>query len=299
MGLTTSTDTIRVRSAGAIHAPRRSRLRLSTILRHAIIIFFCLIILLPIAWVILMSIKSIPDSYTGSLWPQEFDFSHYSYVFKKMPNVLQNFRNSIVVTFATVVITSLCAVFAGYALVHLRLPGRALVISLLVGTLFFPTRLVSLIGIFQIQNAIGLINTLPGLILPYVTLNLALSILIMRSIFEQISYEIVEAAKIDGASSWRILWQIMLPLIVNGLVVLVIVNFVTAWGEYLLAYTLTNDQSVRTLPVVLATTFGGFGEWAWPRLAAIYIMAIAPGLLGFAIAQRWYMKGLAEGALKA
>ena len=90
----------------------------------------------------------------------------------------------------------------------------------------------------------------------------------------------------------------MVPLAINGVVVLIIVNFVTAWGEYLLAYTLTNDQSVRTLPVVLATTFGGFGEWAWPRLAAIYIMAILPGILGFAIAQQWYMKGLSEGALK-
>jgi ABC-type glycerol-3-phosphate transport system permease component len=289
-----------VRRGGMTSMPRRrGRLKLSTLLLHAIIIFFCVIIVLPIIWVILMSIKSIPDAYTGSLWPGEFDFSHYGYVFRKMPNVLQNFRNSIVVTFATVVITSLCAILAGYALVHLRLPGRVVVLSILVGTLFFPTRLVSLIGIFQIQNAVGLINTLPGLILPYITLNLALSILVMRGIYEQISYEIVEAAKIDGASSWRILWQIMLPLIANGIVVLVIINFVSAWGEYLLAYTLTNDQSVRTLPVVLATTFGGFGEWAWPRLAAIYIMAILPGLLGFAIAQRWYMKGLAEGALKA
>jgi ABC-type glycerol-3-phosphate transport system permease component len=278
---------------------RRSRLRLTTILRHAVIIFFCLLIVVPILWVLLMSIKSIPDAYTGSLWPRKFDFSHYGYVFDKMPNVLVNFRNSIIVTLSTVIVTSLCAILAGFALVHLRLPGRALILSLLVGTLFFPTRLVSLIGIFQIQNKVGLINTLPGLILPYITLNLALSILIMRGIYEQISYEIVEAAKIDGASSWRILWQIMVPLIANGVVVLVIVNFVTAWGEFLLAYTLTNDQSVRTLPVVLATTFGGFGEWAWPRLAAIYIIAIAPGLLTFAFAQRWYMKGLAEGALKA
>jgi len=256
-------------------------------------------IVLPILWVLLMSIKTIPDSYTGSLFPREFDFSHYSYVFNKMPNVLVNFRNSIIVTLSTVVITSLCAILAGFALVHLRLPGRVLIISLLVGTLFFPTRLVSLIGIFQIQVKFGLINSLPGLILPYITLNLALSILVMRGIYEQISYEIVEAAKMDGASSWRILWQIMVPLIANGIVVLVIVNFVTAWGEYLLAYTLTNDQSVRTLPVVLASTFGGFGEWAWPRLAAIYIMAITPGLLTFAFAQRWYMKGLTEGALKA
>lgn len=298
METTSSISPIHTRQVAPV-SQRQSRLRLTTILRHAIIIFFCVTIVLPILWVLLMSIKSIPDSYTGSLFPREFDFSHYRYVFDKMPNVLTNFRNSIVVTLSTVIITSLCAILAGYALVHLRLPGRALIISLLVGTLFFPTRLVSLIGIFEIQVKVGLINTLPGLILPYVTLNLALSILIMRGIYEQISAEIVEAAKIDGASSWRILWQIMVPLIANGIVVLVIVNFVTAWGEYLLAYTLTNDQSVRTLPVVLASTFGGFGEWAWPRLAAIYIMAITPGLLTFAFAQRWYIKGLAEGALKA
>jgi ABC-type glycerol-3-phosphate transport system permease component len=279
--------------------PRRPRPKLGAVLRHATIIFFCLVVLVPIAWVLLMSIKSIPAAYTGDLWPKEFDFSHYGYVFQKMPNVLQNFKNSIIVTFATVVLTSVCAILVGYALVHLRLPGRMLLIGILVGTLFFPTRIVSLIGIFQIQKSLGLFNTLLGLILPYVTLNLAISILIMRSIYQQISFEIVEAAKIDGASSWRILWQIMLPLISNGLVVLVIINFVSAWGEYLLAYTLTNDQSVRTLPVVLASVSGGFGEWAWPRIAAVYILAITPGILAFAFAQRWYMKGLSEGALKA
>jgi ABC-type glycerol-3-phosphate transport system permease component len=297
MEATQSVETVHSREE-APSSRHRKRVNLSKILLHATIIFFCLIVVLPVAWVILMSIKSIPDAYTGDLWPKQFDFTHYRYVFEKMPNVLQNFANSIIVTFSTVVITSICAILAGYALVHLRLPGKVVVLSLLVGTLFFPTRLVSLIGIFQIQNKVGLINTRVGLILPYVTLNLALSILIMKGVFETISHEIVEAARIDGASSWRTLWQIMVPLAINGVVVLIIVNFVTAWGEYLLAYTLTNDQSVRTLPVVLATTFGGFGEWAWPRLAAIYIMAIAPGLLGFAIAQQWYMKGLSEGALK-
>lgn len=297
MDIARSMETVQIREAAAVIPPKR-RLKFTTILMHAIIIFFCLIIVLPIAWVLLMSIKSIPDAYTGKLWPEQFDFTHYQYVFEHIPTLLRNFTNSIIVTFATVVITSLCALFAGYALVHLRLPGAVVVVSLLVGTLFFPTRIVSLIGIFEIQTAIGLHNTLIGLILPYVTLNLAISILTMRSIFEQISHEIVDAAKIDGASSWRILWEIMLPLVVNGLVVLVIVNFVTAWGEFLLAVTLTNDQEVRTLPVVLATTFGGFGEWAWPRIAAVYIMAILPGLIGFAVAQRWYMKGLTEGALK-
>jgi multiple sugar transport system permease protein len=277
---------------------RRRKLPIATVLLHAVIIFFCLVIVVPIGWVILRSIMPIPEAYTGQLWPSHFDFSHYSYVFEHIPGFFRNFTNSVIVTTSTVILTSVCAVLAGYALVHLPLPGRGIVVSVLVGTLFFPARLVSLIGIFQIQNAIGLINTLPGLILPYVTLSLAISILIMRGVFETVSTEIVDAAKIDGANSWRTLWEIVLPLIANGLVVLVIVNFVTAWGEYLLAATLTNDQSVRTMPVVLATTFGGFGEWAWPRISAVYIMAITPGIVAFALAQRWYMKGLLEGALK-
>jgi ABC-type glycerol-3-phosphate transport system permease component len=297
MGVTQPIDYDRTHEA-APSSPHRTRIKFSRILLHATIIFFCLIVVVPVAWVLLMSIKSIPDTYTGLLWPKHFDFTHYGYVFDRMPNVLQNFANSIIVTTSTVALTCTCAVLAGYALVHLRLPGRAIVLALLIGTLFFPTRIVSLIGIFEVQSALHLTNTLPGIILPYVTLNLALSILIMKGVFETISHEIVDAAKIDGASSWRTLWNVMLPLAVNGVVVLIIVNFVTAWGEYLLAYTLTNDQSVRTLPVVLATVTGGFGEWAWPRIAAVYVMAILPGILGFAIAQQWYMKGLSEGALK-
>jgi ABC-type glycerol-3-phosphate transport system permease component len=275
-----------------------ARLRIRTVLLHVILITFCLIILLPLAWVFLLSVKSTQDAYTGTFWPQRFDFSHYGYVFRQMPTLVQNMINSIVVTLSTVVLTSTCAVLAGFALVHLRLPGRALVISLLVGSLFFPTRLISLIAIFEIQNQLHLLNTIIGLILPYVTLNLAISILIMRGIFEQISPEIVDASHIDGCSSWGTLRLVLLPLVKNGLVVLIIVNFFTAWGEDLLAVTLTNDQIVRTVPVVLASAFGGLGEWDWPRIAAVYIMVIAPGIVAFAIAQRWYMKGLLEGALK-
>ncbi len=280
------------------YVPHRPRIRWRTILLHGIIWFFCAIILLPLLWVALRSISAIPDAYTGRLIPQNFDFSHYSYVFEHIPTFVQNYTNSIIVTTSTVVITSVIAILAGYALVHLKLPWGWVLVAVLVGTLFFPTRIVAIIGIYDIQARLGLINTLVGLILPYVTLNLAISILIMRGVFETVSHEMVEAAKMDGASAMRILLQIMLPLIVNGIVVLVIVNFVTAWGEYLLAVTLTNDQSVRTLPVVLATTFGGFGEWQWPRISAVYLLAILPGIIAFAFAQRWYMKGLQEGALK-
>lgn len=297
MEIAKAVPSIRVREI-ALAAPRRPRIRVTTILLHATIIFFCLVILLPLAWIVLLSIKSVQDAAVGALWPKRFDFGHYAYVFKHIPLVFQNYANTVIVTSTTVILAGVCAVLAGYALAHLRLPGKSLIFTLLVASLFFPTKLVSIIGIFQIQMALHLHNTLPGLILPYVTLSLIVSVLVMRGIFEQISSELLDAARIDGASSWRILTEILLPLIVNGLVVLVIINFVTAWGEYVLAVTLTNDQSVRTLEVVLASVAGGFGQWEWPRLAAVYVMAITPGIVAFAIVQRWYMKGLLEGALK-
>jgi ABC-type glycerol-3-phosphate transport system permease component len=278
--------------------PRRRPVPLGTIVRHVVLVVFMLIILLPLAWVLLLSIKSIPDAYRPGFWPQHFDFTHYTYAITNIPTLPRNMLNSVVVTLSTVVITTICAVLGGYALVHLTLRGRAIVLGLLVASLFFPTRVTSLIAIFETQRALGLINTTVGLILPYVTLNLALSVFIMRGIFEQISHELVDAARIDGAGPWRTLLSVLLPLTRNGIVVVIIVNFVSAWGEYLLGVTLTNDQEVRTLPVVLAGAFGGMGQWAWPRIAAVYVIAIAPGLAAFALSQRWYMQGLQEGALK-
>jgi ABC-type glycerol-3-phosphate transport system permease component len=279
--------------------PQRRRIPTGTIVRHVILAMFALIILFPIFWVLLLSIKSLPDAYQNEIWPNAFDFSHYSYSLEHIPTLPRNFLNSVIVTTGTVVITTIAAVLAGYALVHLRTPGRVIVISLLVASMFFPTRVTAIVAIWQIQKSLGLLNSTWGLILPYVTLNLALSVFIMRGMFQSIPTELADAARIDGAGPVGMLLRVMLPLVTNGIVVVVIVNFVSAWGEYLLAATLTNDQSVRTLPVVLASASGGMGAWAWPRIAAVYVMAITPGLIMFGIAQRWYMKGLTEGALKS
>ena len=149
---------------------------------------------------------------------------------------------------------------------------------MLLSSLYFPTRVVSVISIYEIQDHLDLINSTSGLILPYITLSLAISVLIMRSIFQLIPHELIDAARIDGAGPWRTLWVVGLPLAKNGLVVIIIVNFVTAWGEYLLGATLTNDQVVRTMPVVLASAQGGMGQWAWPRIAAVYVIVVLPGI---------------------
>jgi ABC-type glycerol-3-phosphate transport system permease component len=272
---------------------------LGTFFRHAVINFFVLIILLPIAWVLLLSVKSLPDAYSGAILPTEsLRLEHYNFVLTRIPQLPQNLTNSLIVTFGSVLLTCICAVMAGYALVHLRTPGKAIIIGLCTATLFFPTRLLSLIPIYEIQRATNLLNSVWGLILPYVTLNLALSILTMRGIFEQVPNELVEASRIDGCGAWQTLFRVMLPLITNGLVVLIIINFVSAWGEFLFASTLTNDQSKRTLIVVLARAFGGVGAFSYPRLGALYTMVILPGVIAFALAQRLYFKGLTEGAIK-
>ncbi|PJF40218.1 MAG: carbohydrate ABC transporter permease [Chloroflexi bacterium] len=280
-------------------AKKRPHWKKGTILRHAVIIMFLLVILLPLAWVLLLSIKSRPDAYSGNLWPENFDFTHYRFVFEQIETLPRNFFNSIYVTGGTVLITTVSAVLAGYALVHLKIRGRHIIVGLLLASLYFPTRVVSIISIFQIQDFLGLINSTSGLILPYVTLNLAISVLIMRSIFQQLPTELIDAARIDGAGAWRTFWVVALPLAVNGIVVIIVVNFVTAWGEFLIGSTLTNDQSVRTMPVVLASAQGGMGQWAWPRIAAVYVIVVTPGIVAFAAAQKLFFKGLMEGALKA
>jgi ABC-type glycerol-3-phosphate transport system permease component len=271
----------------------------SVIVRHAVINFFLFLIVLPLVWVLIMSVKTLPDAIRGDFWPRHYDFTHYSYVFERIKTLPYNLFNSVYVTFFTVLITTICAVLAGYSLVHLRPWGSGLVVTALLVSLYFPVRVVSLISIYETQHFLGLINQTAGLILPYVTLQLAISILIMRSMFQLVPHELIEAARIDGAGPWRTLWLVGLPMVRNGLVVILIVNFVTAWGEYLLCVTLIDDEKARTMPVVLAAAQSGQGQWAWPNIAAVYMIVVAPGLVAFIFAQKLFFRGLMEGALKA
>ena len=270
----------------------------SAIVRHTVINFFNLIILLPLSWVLLMSVKTLPDAMRGDFWPKHFDFTHYTYVFHRIPTLPMNLFNSIYVTAATVMITTICAVLAGYALVHIRPRGAGLIVAALLVSLYFPVRVASIISIYETQHWLGLINKTAGLILPYITLQLAISILIMRSMFQLVPHEMFESARIDGAGHWRALWEVGLPMVRNGLVVIFIVNFVAAWGEYLFCVTLIDDEAKRTMPVVLAAAQGGQGQWAWPNFAAVYVIVVTPGIIAFTFAQKLFFKGLLEGALK-
>ena len=118
---------------------------LTNIIRHTLIVFFMLTILLPLAWVLLLSIKSMTDSMRGNLWPRKFDFNHYAYVFEKIDTLPQTLFHSLYITSAPVLLTAICAVLAGYAIVHLRPKGSRFLVTVLVLSLYFTTRVVSII----------------------------------------------------------------------------------------------------------------------------------------------------------
>src|ERR1700716_4041028 len=124
--------------AGAIPSPRR-RVKPGTIVRHVVLVAFMLVILVPLAWVLLLSIKSIPDAYRPGFWPENFDFTHYGYAINNIPTLARNMLNGVVMTPPTDWSPTIWAVLGAYVRVHMTLKGRAVVLGLLVASLFFPT----------------------------------------------------------------------------------------------------------------------------------------------------------------
>src|SRR4030095_6692110 len=124
--------------------------------------FTCAVILFPLFWVLLLSVKSLPDAYTNRIWPHKFEFGAYSRVTTAIETLPQNIENSIIVTAATMLITTTVAVLAGYALVHLRTPAKGLVLAILVASLFVPSRVTGLISIWEIQDRLGAVKSHGG-----------------------------------------------------------------------------------------------------------------------------------------
>lgn len=287
-------------SRSAAVPARRRRVRAGTALRHAILIFFCAVAITPVIWVFCMSLKSVAEAYSTPLtfFPQHITFDAYGYAFANIPSLPRYFLNSVIVTTGGLIGVMIVASLAGFALVWLPFPGRRIIFVVMVASLFFPTQITSLIGIYQVTADLNLLDSLLGLILPYIAINLVVSTFIMTGVFRNIPKELLEAARADGCSTLRVFGQIMLPLCGNGLIVVGMLNFIAMWGEFLLAYTLTSTQAARTLTVGMAEATAGTGVWEWPRIAAVYTVMIIPPIILFVALQKWFMKGVVEGALR-
>ena len=288
-----------VAAAAPIRRRRLLPFRWGFLVRHAILILFCALAMIPVIWVFSMSFKSLDEAYsTITFFPTHPTFDAYGYAFSHIPDLPRYFVNSVIVTVCGLLGVLMISSLGGYALVWLQFPGRRIILFVMAASLFFPTQITSVIGIYQVSSDLNLLDSLAGLILPYIAINLVVSTFIMTGVFRSIPKELMEAARADGCSTWRTFWQIVLPLCGNGLIVVGMLTFIAMWGEYLLAFTLTSTPNARTLTVGMAGATAGTGVWEWPRIAAVYTVMIIPPIVLFVSLQKWFMKGLMEGALR-
>src|SRR6185437_9694636 len=169
-------------------------------------------------WVISMSLKPVSEAYDVPIkfFPVHPTLDAYSYAFNNIPDLPHYFINSVIVTTGGLIGVMVVSSLAGYALVWLSFPGRLIVLTVLAASLFFPTQITSVIGIYQVTAQLNLLDTLIGLILPYIAINLVVSTFIMTGVFRSIPKELLEAARADGSTVLRTFAQIVLPLCING-----------------------------------------------------------------------------------
>ena len=260
-----------------------------------IIVFF----LAPIFWQILTSVKlnedisAIPNVYL----PNQFTGEHYSQLFSRRPFLTYIFNSALVASISTV----LCLVFgapAAYVLTRMNLPGEKLILTAVLIVTLFPYVLLFL-GLLEIVKFVGLGNNYLALIIPYTAINLPLTILVMRSFFEQLPKELEDAAKIDGYKTLGMLTNIVLPMTLPALATTGILTFIFAWNEYIFALTFITEEAKKTIPVATAQ-LGGASLFDIPYgpIAAATVLGTLPLVILVLVFQRQIVQGLTAGAVK-
>jgi ABC-type glycerol-3-phosphate transport system permease component len=206
------------------------------------------------------------------------------------------FRNSVVISLGTVLLTLVCATLAGYALARMRVRGASVIFYLLLGTLMVPTEII-LLPLFVEFRDLHLLNTFPGLIIPYASLGMAFSTYLLRGFFKTLPGELTEAARIDGAGEFATFWHVMLPLAKPGVATIAIFSFMGAWSEFFLATLFVSNPDLRP---VTAGVFGFSATYRtnWGAMSAGYAIVIAPIVAVYLLMQRYFIRGLTMGALK-
>ena len=212
--------------------------------------------------------------------------------------VWQHTLNSAAVAIGTALLTVIVSLLAGYGFSRYRFMFKNALFVLIIATLMIPFQSI-LTPLFIILAKLGLNNSLIGLTLVYVTLQLPFSVFMMRNAFDAVPKEIEEAARIDGARDLKLLVRVLLPLVLPGIVTVAIFAFLNSWNEFLAALVLLSDNSKFTLPILIsAVRAGRLGAIDWGAVQAGVTVMSVPCLFVFLLLQRYYMRGLMAGAVK-
>jgi multiple sugar transport system permease protein len=251
----------------------------------------------PLLWMLATSLKSSAELVGTPItyWPVHASLDNFRQVFVQQP-LLSFIGNSLWVAMSSTLLTLLVASLAAYALARLQIPGRRLVMSLLIGIATFPL-VTLLVPLFQTMRSLGLLNSYWALILPYTVLNLPVCTLVLISFFQSIPRNLELAAMIDGCSRLGALWHVVLPLARPGVMTAGILAFVNAWDEFLLALSMNASVPMRTLPVGIVLYQGEF-TFPWPIISAALVIAMIPVVLVVMWCQERIVGGLTAGGIK-
>lgn len=248
--------------------------------------------LLPYAWMVITSLKTLPEivaAPTAPL-PERFELAAYGAVLEAMP-VGRYLWNTTVMALAIAAIQLALALPAGYALAKLRYRGRAVMFGLIIGTLLVPAQ-VRFVPVFTLFADLGLANSMTALVLPFGVS--ALGTFLVRQALLSVPDSILEAARMDGASELRIVYGLLPPLLVPTLVSFFLFSFVYHWNDYFWPLVMTTDDSVRTLPLGIALLREQGTGVRWHIVMAGNVLLSAPALAVFAFAQRHLLRAVTQ-----
>jgi multiple sugar transport system permease protein len=255
--------------------------------------------LLPVVWIISLSFKSAAETGVGSpqFLPKDPTLQNYSDILSN-PDFLDALRNSFGISLIATVLSVMLATLAAYAIARLEFKGKRAVLSLALAIAMFPV--VALVGpLFDMWRTLGLFNTWPGLIIPYMSFTLPLAIWTLSAFFREIPWEMEQAAQVDGATSWQAFRKVIVPLAAPGVFTAAILTFFFAWNEFVLAISLTSTTDSRTVPAQMSF-FVGPDPFNPPygQLATASVVVTVPIIIIVLLFQRKIVAGLTSGAVK-
>ena len=282
--------------ASRLPHPGRQRLQLQRWAAALALAVLLALIAFPFYWAVVASFTPEATLFRQpSLWPRELILDHYRALFREREFWVP-IRNSLVVAGATTLLCVTLGAFAAYALARLRFRGRGAILAFILAVTMFPQ--ISIVSpLYMLLRALRLINTYPGLILPYVTFAMPLSVWLLVGFFRQLPADLEEAALVDGASRWQSFTRVILPLAAPGLATTAILTFIYCWNEFLFALSFTLGPERQTVPVAIAL-FRGQYQVPWGEILAASVIATAPVALIVLLFQRRIVQGLTAGAVK-
>jgi multiple sugar transport system permease protein len=253
--------------------------------------------LVPVFWLLMLSLKTPTSATDGSFIPHHWTLDNYRDIFKQSVFTAA-LRNSIGIGLIATTLAVLLASSAAYAIARLDFPGKQTILAVALMVTLFPQ--VSLVGpLYNLWRQIGLFNTWPGLIIPYLTFALPLAIYVLSTFFREIPWELEQAAQIDGATPFQAFTKVIAPLAMPGLATTFIIVFLICWNDFVFAISLTATNAAMTVPAAIAQ-FPGVSQFTQPigDIAAAAIVVTIPVMVLVLLFQRRIVAGLTAGAVK-